>query len=460
MIQHPLAERDPLQMSDNIMVDFMPMKAFAEHPLILTEGSGVRVKDAHGREYFDGISGTFCLSLGHGHPALIEAAARQLERLAMAAPTLAANDRSLEAAKLLLSLLPPQFTTLKWAGGGSEANEQAIKMARQYQRQAGDPRKFKVLSHYRGFHGVTGFALGATGWPHMKAQYEPMAGGFVHLHTPDPVRPPIPLSPEQAGELYAKLVEETILLEGPETIAALITEPVLMSAGVIVPPVTYMRRLRELCDEWNIILIFDEIITGFGRTGRLFAAEHPGVWPDILVLGKGISGAYAPLSATVITERLAKAFWGDSPIHYQGGHTFSGNPVSCAVGIAAMTEITRGRLSENAHLLGLHAHERLTAMQARYPEIGFVRGQGLLFGVEFLRAPTTGERFPAELLVGLRVRDESIERGLLSRASHWMLALAPPLTTTAAELDSMLDILEESIATVLRQQDIRALVSA
>ena len=460
MTLHPIADRDVLDLAGNVMVDFMPMKAFAEHPLILTEGHGVRVRDVHGKEYFDGISGTFCLSLGHGNQALIEAATRQIARLAMAAPTLAANDRSLEAAKLLLSILPSQFTNLKWGGGGSEANEQAIKMARQYHKQTGNPRKFKVLSHYRSFHGVTGFALAATGWPHMKAQYEPMPGGFVHLHTPDPFRPPFPATPEQAGEIYAKLVEETIILEGPETIAALITEPVLMSAGVVVPPINYMRKLRELCDRYDIILILDEIITGFGRIGKMFAAEHFGIWPDIIVLGKGISGAYAPLSATVITERLAKAFWGDAPVHYQAGHTFAGNPVSCAVGIAAMTEITQKRLWENSHALGLHARQRLTMMKKRYPEIGLLRGEGLLFGVDFVRDARTNERFPADTSFGIRVRDSAIARGLLSRASHWMLALAPPLTTTQAELDSMLDILEASIADVLNSKDVRAQLAA
>ena len=135
-------------------------------------------------------------------------------------------------------------------------------------------------------------------------------------------------TPEQAGEIYVKLVEETILLEGPETIAALITEPMLMSAGVVVPPDSYMPKLRELCDRYDLIFILDEIITGFGRIGRLFAAEHFAIWPDIMVLGKGISGAYAPLSATVLTERLAKAFWGDAPVQFQAGHTFAGNPVA------------------------------------------------------------------------------------------------------------------------------------
>lgn len=445
----------------NIMVDFMPMKWFAENPVILAEGSGVAVTDVNGRRYFDGISGTFCLSLGHAHPRIVEAATRQLERLAMAAPTMATSDRSLELAERLLGLLPPgRFTHVKWGAGGSEANEQAIKIARQYHRQSGNPRKFKVLSHYRGYHGATGFALAATGWPHMKSAFEPMAGGFVHLHTPDPYRPVWPAPTEALGELYARLVEETILMEGPETIAALITEPVLMSAGVVVPPGDYLPRLRALCDRYDITLIFDEIITGFGRTGRLFASERIDTWADILVLGKGISGGYTPLSATVLSRRIGESFWGDGEVHFQAGHTYGGNPVGCAVALAAIAEITEERLWENAEARGRQALARMQAWQARFPAIGDVRGAGLLVGFELVRDRRTKERFPAELNLGQRIRNAATARGLLARASHWMLALAPPLTTTEAEMDEMLDRLGLAVEEVLGAAETRRLVAA
>ena len=223
-----------------VMIDFTQMKAFSEDPLILTEGDGIRVRDVDGRWYIDGLSGTFCLSLGHGNARVVEAASKQLSRLALAAPTMATSDRSLELARELLALLPPQYTTLKWGSGGSEAVEAAIKMARQFHRQAGDPRKYKVLSHYRGYHGVTGQALAASGWRASKSPYEPLAPGFVHLHTPDPYRPPFDVDPAEVGATYVRLVEQVIELEGPETIAALITEPILMSAGVVIPPDGYL----------------------------------------------------------------------------------------------------------------------------------------------------------------------------------------------------------------------------
>jgi len=294
------------------MIDFTQMKAFSEEPLILTEGDGVRVRDVDGKWYFDGLSGTFCLSLGHGNAQLVAAATSQLSRLALAAPTMATSDRSLELARDLLSLLPPQYTTLKWGSSGSEAVEAAIKMARQFHRQAGDPRKYKVLSHYRAYHGVTGHALAASGWRASRSPYEPLAAGFVHLHTPDPYRPPFDVDPAEVGATYVRLVEQVIELEGPETIAALITEPILMSAGVVIPPPDYPPALRALCDRHDIVLVFDEIITGFGRTGRLFASELTATWPDILVFGKGLTGGYVALSATVITDRL-RAPSGDPP---------------------------------------------------------------------------------------------------------------------------------------------------
>jgi len=439
------------ELARHLMVDFLPMKPFAEDPLILTEGRGIYVTDIAGRRYIDGLSGTFCVNLGHGNRALAEAAARQLERLALACPTLGTNDRALELTKVLLDLLPRQYTMLKLLSGGSEATEAAIKMARQYHKQTGAATKFKVLSHYRAYHGATGHALAAGGWPGWRAAYEPLPAGFVHLHTPDPYRPPFPGTPETLGAIYARLVEEVIQLEGPETIAAFITEPILMSAGVIVPPPDYLPRIRALCDRYGIVLIYDEIITGFGRTGTMLGAELTDTWPDILCLGKGMSGGYAPLSATVLTGRLGDAFWGDAAagVQFHAGHTYGGNPVACAVGLAAIRQIVEDRIPEHAKARGAQAQARLREIQGRRPVIGDVRGEGLLIGVELVKDPATREPFPAGVNLGLRVREAARRRGLLLRASHWMVALAPPLTTTAAEMDEILDLFDGALGEAL-----------
>lgn len=443
------------ELARHLMVDFLPMKSFAEDPLILTEGRGIHVTDVDGRRYVDGLSGTFCVNLGHGNRALAEAASRQIERLAMACPTLGASDRALELTRVLLDITPPQYTTVKLSAGGSEATEAAIKMARQYHKQAGVATKYKVLSHYRAYHGATGHALAAGGWPGWRAAYEPLPGGFIHLHTPDPYQVPFPGSPETLGETYARLAEEVIQLEGPETIAAFITEPIMTSAGVIVPPADYLPRIRALCDRYDILLIYDEIITGFGRTGALFAAEHWNAWPDILCLGKGMSGGYAPLSATMVTARIGQAFWGEAvdAVQFHAGHTYGGNPVACAVGLAAIRQIREEGIVENARQRGAQTLARLREIQRRYPVIGDVRGKGLLAGVEFVKDPATRERFPAEVNFGLRIREAARRRGLLLRASHWMVAFAPPLTITAAEMDDLLGTFEDALAEVLGAPD-------
>jgi len=450
------------------MVDFAQMKAFAEDPLVLTSGDGIRVTDVEGRTFIDGLSGTFCAALGHGNERVADAGAAQLRRLAMAAPTMATNDRALELIDVVLGLLPTdRYSVVKLFSGGSEATENAMKIARQYHKQTGHATRYKILSHYRAYHGGTGNAVAAGGWPGWRAPYEPVAGGFVHLHTPDPYRTPFETAPDATpdavGRSYLRLVEETIEMEGPGTIAALITEPILMSAGVVVPPAAYLPGLRELCDRHGILLIFDEIITAFGRLGSMFASELFGTWPDILCLGKGMSGGYAPLSAVVMTPEVAGAFWGEPQdlVQFHSGHTYGANPVACAIGIAAIAEIRERHLGENA----VHQGDRLVAglrrAQERHPAIGDVRGRGLLVGVELVRDRGTRERFAADLEVGIRVRAEARRRGLLLRASHWMFVLAPPLTIADGEVDEVLAILDDSLdaALVGVEEDARVAVA-
>jgi len=433
------------------MVDFMQMKSFAEDPLVLTDGDGIRVIDVDGRRFIDGLSGTFCASLGHGNAELAEAGAAQLRRLAMAAPTLATNDRALELVELLLGLLPDRYSVIKLLSGGSEATESAMKIARQYHKQTGNAAKYKILSHYRSYHGATGHAVAASGWPVWRAPYEPLAGGFIHLHTPDPYRPPFDVAPEAVAATYLRLVEETIELEDARTIAALITEPVLMSAGVVIPPEGYLRGLRALCDRHGILLIFDEIITAFGRLGAMFASELFETWPDILCLGKGLSGGYAPLSAVVLSRRIADAFWGEPRdlVQFHSGHTYGANPVACAIGLAAVRQLVRDEIPANAVREGERLRAGLHRLQEQRAWIGDIRGLGLLTGVEFVRDRVTRARFPAELGLGTRIRDAARARGLLVRTSHWMLVLAPPLTIRDDETDEILAILEAAFDDVV-----------
>ena len=224
-----------------------------------------------------------------------------------------------------------------------------------------------------------------------------------------------------------------------------------MSAGVVIPPAGYLPGLRELCDRHGILLIFDEIITAFGRLGAMFAAELFDTWPDIMCLGKGLSGGYAPLSAVVLDRRIADAFWGEPRdlVQFHSGHTYGANPVACAIGLAAVRQLGRDEIPANAIRRGERLRAGLRRLGERHAWIGDVRGLGLLVGMEFVRDRATRERFPAETAIGIRIRDAARARGLLVRASHWMLVLAPPLTISDDEVDEILAILEAAFDDVV-----------
>lgn len=450
-----LSEAELRELTRHLIIDFLPMKSFCEDALIIGEGKGIYVTTTDGRRLIDGLSGAFAVNLGYGNERLAAAAAAQAYRLPLAFPTLATSDRMLELARLMLDITPPQYTTVKFMSGGSEATEGAIRMARQYHKQTGSPGKFKVLSHYKSYHGATGQSLAAGGWPAWRAPYEPLASGFIHLHAPETYQARFPGNPAALAETYARLVEDVITLEGPQTIAALITEPIQMSAGVIMPPADYLPRLREICDRYNITLIFDEVITGFGRSGKLFAAEHWNTWPDIFCFGKGMTGAYAALSCITVVDRIAAAFWGEDAanVHFQAGHTFGGNPIAAAVAHAAIRQIFDDGIVANAQARGVQLKARLQELQSRFPVLGDIRGEGLIVGVEFVRDPATRASFPEAARFGLRIREAARRRGLLLRASHWMIAFGPPLIVSAAEIDMIMDIFEAALAEALTSLD-------
>jgi adenosylmethionine-8-amino-7-oxononanoate aminotransferase len=430
-----------------LMVDFVQMKAFGEDPLILTAGQGIRVQDDHGRWYVDGISGVFVNALGHGNQRVIQAATQQLNTLAFHAPLFSTNVPALQLAKLLLGIAPDGYSTLKFFSGGAEANEAAIKMARQFAAQNGNGKKFKVLSHYRGYHGGTGHALAASGSPGWRSVYEPFAPGFIHIHPPFTYAARFGLDGEALAAAAAALLEETIVLEGPETVAAFITEPIMLSAGVRVPPRGYLERVRAVCDRYDILLIFDEIITGFGRTGQLFASNLFGVTPDLLCFGKGVSGGYAPLSGVMIQERVARTFWGDvdDNVQFRAGHTYAGNPVACAVGLAAVSELLERDLVDNARRMGERLQRGLSALAEKHECILEVRGEGLLLAIEFAQDRATREPFPESLKFGGRVHKAARQRGLLIREGPNFVVVAPPLVVTEAEVDEIVDLMDHAI---------------
>ena len=425
-------------LSRQLLVDFMPMATFAEDPFVLVEGEGIRVRDSAGHWYIDGMSGVFVSAFGHANRRLIDAARNQAARLAFHAPLYSANVPSLRLMDRLLEITPGGYSVGKFTASGSEATEAAIKMARQFQHQAGRGRRFKILSHYRSYHGSTGHALAASGGVGWRSAFEPYAPGFVHVHAPFAIAGRLDgaaggAESQAAEDAALALIEETIELEDPDTIAAFITEPIMLSAGVRVPPRGYLRRLHELLRRHDIVLIFDEVVTGIGRTGRLFAAEWFDVVPDILCFGKGISGGYAPLAGLLVQPAVGGSFWAAAGegTEFRDGHTYGNNPVASAVGLAALDQLQADGLIENAARQGDRLMEAIRS--ASLPAVAGVRGRGLLIGIAFTSA------------LGPAVAKAARERGLILRQGPDFVALGPPLIVTGDEVDTIAAITIESI---------------
>ncbi len=435
------------------VLDFRQMSTFVENPLIFERAEGVHYWDTQGKHYWDGISGIFVAAVGHRNPRVIQALKEQMERLTFAPPLHGANAPAVAFAARLAELAPGDLNTVKLLSSGSEATETAMKLARQFWKQSGTPTKFKVISRHYGYHGATLGAMTATGTPTRRTPFEPLPGGFVHIPTVHCYQCPFERSYPACNVFCARYLAQIIEMEGPETVSAFIVEPVGNTGGILVPPPEYLRTIREICDRYDVLLIFDEMITGMGRTGRLFAAETYGVTPDILCLGKGLSSGYAPLAATIWNDRIQAAFWGpEQPdIAFGHGHTFAGNPLSATAGMAVLDEVLSRDLLANARAMGDYLGKRLREMGDRYGIFGEVRGVGLLWGVELARDPATRTPFPREIRLGKRIGAEAQARGLILRHDPDWFALAPPLIVTQPELDAMLSILDESIAKVLAE---------
>ena len=428
------------ELSRQLLVDFMPMASFSKDPFVLVEGDGIRVRDSNGRWYIDGMSGVFVSAFGHGNRRLIEVAREQASRLAFHAPLYSANMPSLQLMDRLLEATPGGYSVGKLTAAGSEATEAAIKMVRQYQHQNGRGRRFKILSHYRSYHGATGHSLAASGGVSWRSAFEPYAPGFVHVHAPFAIAGRLAgavggADGQVAEDAALALIEETIELEDPDTIAGFITEPIMLSAGVRVPPVGYLRRLQEILRRHDILLIHDEIITGMGRTGRLFASEWFDVVPDILCFGKGVSGGYAPLAGLLVQPHVGQVFWSEAGQgrEFRDGHTYGNNPLSAAVGLAALEQLRGDHLVENAARQGERLMARLREAAVRVPVIEEVRGRGLLVGIALTSA------------IGPAVARAARERGLILRQGPDFVALGPPLIVTDAEIDEIADLTLASI---------------
>ncbi len=430
----------------------MQMKEFSKEPLIFKRGEGIWLEDVAGKRYLDGLSGVFVVNVGHNNRRVIEAMKRQLDELSFAPPLHSTNLRAIELARLISSVTPGDLHSVKFVSGGSEANETAMKLARQYHRQTGNPHKYKIISRYQSYHGATKGALGASGVTKRRKIYEPYAPGHIHVFPPTCYRCPYGLEYPECAVICARIVENVIKEEDPSTVSAFIAEPIGNTGGIITPPVEYYKILREICDKYNVLLIFDEIITGFGRTGEMFGAQTFDTNPDIICMGKGMSSGYSPIAGIAFSDRIAEAFYGtpDEEVAFAHGHTYGGNPISCAAAVASVSEIRDRNLPKNAKEMETKIVSRLKELEP-LGCIGDVRGKGLLIGVEFVRNVKTKEPFPEDFKFGIRVGKEAIKRGLILRADPSWLAFAPPLIITKDEIDGMMDIFVESLKKVLSE---------
>ncbi len=425
-----------------------PPREGAKVPLTIEEGHGAWITDSAGTSYLDGLSGQWCVNVGYGREELVEAAADQLRRLAFQ-PLTRAHPPALALADRLDGLLGGGWTSL-FSNSGSEANELAFKVARQHHQLVGEAGRFKVISRYRAYHGSTLGALSATGQALRRHQYEPLAPGFLHVPPPDLYRRPDGEEAEAYGRRMAAELEQTIRYELPETVAAVIMEPIITGGGVLIPPDSYLPAVAEACARHGVLLILDEVICGFGRTGRWFGHEVAGIRPDIVTMAKGITSAYMPLAATLVSDAVLAPFDSEGAARLRHINTFGGHPAACAVALANLDLMEREGLLARSAQLGAELLERLRTAIGDHPMVGDVRGRGLLVGIELVTDRATKEPVPTATSVGVVAAAQ--EAGLLvgrnadtAMGLDNVIALAPPLSITDADLDHIVEALTGAV---------------
>ncbi len=419
-----------------------------EHELavIFDSGKGAMLTDIEGREYIDGLSCLWNVNIGHGRPELAEAAAEQMRRLAFASNyTGSANEPAIRLATKLAEVAPPSLNAVYFTSGGAESNESAFKTARFFWKAHDRPDKVKVISRHLAYHGVTMAAMSATGMPQFHTMFGPVVPNFIQIEPPYRYRSEYDGPEDQYGVWAANKLEEAILDEGADTVAAFIAEPVIGGGGVIPPPSGYFERVREICDQHEVLFIADEVITGFGRTGKLFALEHWGVEPDIMSFAKGITSGYLPLGGIMISDKVQRAIL-DVPVERKWMHayTYSGHPTCCAVGLVNLDIILNERLSERAAVVGERLLNGLRRLE-EHPNVGEVRGLGMMAAVELVADKKTKQPTEPSLKISDRLSYECRKRGLYARAQADILRLAPPLMTPEETIDKIVEIVTESI---------------
>ena len=426
-----------------------PARIEAQGPITLVRGKGVYVWDAEGRRYLDGLASLWNVAVGHGRAEIARAIARQTRQLSYA-PTLLgfSSEPAQRLAARIAGMAPKGLSRVLFTSGGSEANETVIRLVRLHWRLRQRPEKIKIVALNRAYHGSSMGAASLTGLPYFHQYYEPLLPGVVRMARPYCYRCELGCRYPECALACADELERIVQREGADTIGAFIAEPVQGVGGVIVPPEGYFERIRAICDRYEILLVVDEVITGFGRLGTRFGIEKWDAVPDMIVFAKGVTSGYLPLGGVILSEAIHQTLVDAGPdfaLHH--GFTYSGHPVVCAAALANLDIIERERLIGRARRLAPYFARRLNAL-GRHPIVGEVRTAGLMGAIELVRDRETKEPFPASLNIPGRIRSAAMARGVIVRASADTVVVCPPLIIQRQEIDRLAATLDAAIAEV------------
>lgn len=420
-------------------------------PKIIVEAKDCIIKDIDGKEYLDAFAGLWTVAIGHGRQEVADAVYKQMSELPFFSLFRFSTGPAIELAARLGRMLPGDVKRVFLTLGGSESIETALKIARQYWRNVGQGGKFKFISRERAFHGSSFGATAAQGLTANRVKFEPHIPGFSHVAAPYCYRCRFGLNPESCDLECAADLEREILFQGPESVAAFLGEVVMGTGGVIPPHPDYWRRVREICDRYDVLLIADEVVTGFGRTGKMFGIENYGIVPDMMAMAKGISSGYMPMGALGVRDYIYEAFLGaeGEGKDLAAGCTFDGHPACCAAALANLAIIERENLVERAAEMGSYLQTRLQQL-LRHPTVGEVRGLGLLAGIELVADRETKQPFPPEVKFGARVQMRAWDLGVFCRLLYggYNIALAPALIINKEQIDRIVDTLDQAIGEV------------
>lgn len=419
--------------------------------MIAEEAQGAWVTDVDGNRYLDGMAGLWCVNSGYGREELAKVAYEQMKKMAYF-PLSQSHVPAIQLAEKLNEWLGDEYVIF-FSNSGSEANETAFKIARQYHQQNGEPSRHKFIARYRAYHGSSMGALSATGQAERKYRYEPLVPGFIHVTPPDMYRSPYKGTLEEQALATADEIDRAITWEQKETVAGVIMEPIITGGGVLIPHESYLPRVREICDKHGALLIIDEVICGFGRTGKKFGFQHYGIKPDIVTMAKGITSGYLPLSATAVRKEIYDVFKGSGNYdHFRHVNTFGGNPAACALALRNLEIYEEENLIERSRELGAKLLEELQVLYEN-PYVGDVRGKGLLIGIELVQDKETKE--PAPLEIVNKVMQIAKSKGLIVGKNgdtvagfNNVIALSPPLNITDEDLAFIVNVLKETFAEI------------